>query len=818
MGMKISRNWIGNYVPLEVSAKEIEEALTLIGFEVEGVERLGLPDLPAVVVGEVVTAIPHPNAEKLSLCTVQTALLSEPRQIVCGAKNFRVGDRVPVALPGAVLPGGLEIREATLRGQLSQGMMCSARELGMGEDHAGLLILTQRPEIGTPINQVFPDNDYIFDLEVTPNRPDCLSHVGMARELAAYFDLELRFPELWPDDRRLGGAAPSPLLHEAVSETDNCPHYRGYSIRGVKIAPSPAWLQQALAAIGLRPINNIVDVTNYVLHELGQPLHAFDAAKLRGHCLRVRQARAGETFVTLDGKERLLDERMTVIADGERAVAIAGVMGGLFSEVDEQTTDIVLEAACFNPANVRYTSRKLSLSTDASYRFERGIDPKGTELAALRAIDLILQTAGGTLCAPVQVFGNPPLIEREIEITTGFICARLGFSVTAEEVRDIFERLKFIVAEGYDAQMQPYFRVRIPSFRLDLDRPVDLVEEFLRIYGTPKIPASEVLSHALVAEDHPIPVWLKKVSTHLVERGYAECMHYTMRSEEESVHWYPEATGPASALRNPLASDQSHLRPSLLPGCLDALKLNLHRRNAVPGLFETGRVFRDSPKGLQEWISVALLCPVEPQEKTWLPRTAPDFFTMAGQMEMLLHTAGLTVDLRRAQSITGQPSWQDGHAASLSGEDGRWLAEYGLLSLRMSKAWDVNGQVLAAALYLLPEFFHSKTSRVRYQPFSQYPDTTRDLALLVDSSVPADAVREAVEKTARQVVGGAFAVEETRVFDLYLGTGLPEGKKSLAIGLRFRGFDRTLTDDEVNKAFQAIQQRIEAATGYKVRN
>ncbi len=815
--MKISRNWICRYVPLAVSPKEIEEALTLIGFEVEGVERLGLPDLPAVVVGEVLTAIPHPNAEKLSLCTVQTGL-TEIRQIVCGAKNFRVGDRVPVALPGAVLPGGVEIRETTLRGQLSQGMMCSARELGLGEDHAGLLILAQRPDIGTPINEVFPDNDYVFDLEVTPNRPDCLSHVGMARELAAYFDLELRFPELWPEDRRLGGAAPGPLLHEVVCETDQCPYYRGYSIRGVKIGPSPAWLQEALTAIGLRPINNVVDVTNYVLHELGQPLHAFDAAKLRGHRLRVRQAEPGETFVTLDGKERLLDERMTVIADAERAVAIAGVMGGLFSEVDAQTTDILLEAACFLPAGIRYTSRKLALSTDSSYRFERGVDPKGTEWAAQRAIDLILQTAGGTLCAPAQVCGHPPLIEREIEITAEFIGERLGFAVAAEEVRDVFERLQFSVAEDCDRHGQPCFRVRIPSFRLDLERPVDLVEEFLRIYGTPKIPPSPVFTQVLVAEDHPVPVMLKKVATHLVERGFVECIHYTMRSEEEVVRWYAEAIGPASALRNPLASDQSHLRPSLLPGCLDALKLNLHRRNLVPGFFETGRVFRDSCGELREWISVALLWPVDPQEKTWLVRPGPDFYSMAGQVAMLLQTAGITADLRQARPISGRASWQDGHAATLADRDGRWFVEYGLLNLRMAKAWDVPGQVLAAALYVLPEFFQNRSSRVRYQAFSQYPDTTRDLALLVDADIPAERVREQVEKTSRQVVGSAFAVEEARVFDLYRGGGVPEGKKSLAIGLRFRGQDRTLTDDEVNQAFLAIQQRIESEFSYKVRS
>ncbi|MDX2112036.1 MAG: phenylalanine--tRNA ligase subunit beta [Verrucomicrobiota bacterium] len=818
--MKISLNWIQKYLEIDKTPKQLEEALTLIGFEVEHISKLGLAELPLVVVGEVLSSVQHPNAEKLSVCKVQTTIAGAPRQIVCGAKNYKVGDRVPVALPGTVLGADFVIKESKLRGELSQGMMCSARELGLGEDHGGLLILTERPEIGTPINQVFPGGDVIFDIEVTPNRPDCLSHVGIARELAAYFDLDLTYPHVKAADTRPVSEPHAPLLTGVKVETvENCPHYRAYSIRGVKVAPSPAWLQDALKAVGLRPINNIVDVTNFICHELGQPLHAFDAKKLAGNQIIVRQATAGEKFTTLDGKERTLDAKMTVIADADKAIALAGVMGGLYSEVDDSTTDIVLEAAYFNPSTTRYTARRLALSTDASYRYERGIDPQGTEFAAIRAIDLILETAGGQLSAGAQVVGEPPYMRQEIELTPKFVVDTLGFPVEAATIKEILERLELSISESTDNHFQPQWTVTIPSFRVDLDRPVDLVEEFLRIYGTDKIPASNVISTALVAEDDAIPQFLRKASAHLVEQGFNECIHYTMRSAEETAKWYPQVNGPLLALANPLASDQSHLRPSLIPGLLDALRLNQNRRNNPRGLFEHGRVFREVEGKLWELVSVAFVIALEPQEKSWLARDPEDFYSTSRLAQNLLRMAGVEAKALRPEPISTLAAWQDGHSATIgNATTSGYLAEFGLLNLHMTKAWDISGNALAGELCFLPTFLQQPASRSRYTPLSAQPDTTRDLALVVDAATPAETVRVALEKAARHVAGAAFTVEQVSVFDVYQGTGLPEGRKSLALSLRFRAPDRTLTDDEVNKAFVAIQQRVTSNTGYAVRS
>lgn len=814
--MKISLNWLNRYVTLSKSAKELEEALTLIGFEVEGIESTGLADLPLVVVGEILTSEQHPNADKLSVCQVRTSLNEDPRQIVCGAKNFKVGDRVPVALPGTVLGGDFTIKESKLRGVLSQGMMCSAKELGLGVDHSGLLILESRPEIGTPINSVFTDGDTIFDIEVTPNRPDCLSHLGIARELASYFGLELRYPEIKCNVSGPFRETHPYLIKGVTSTTDNCPHYLGYSIRDVKVGPSPDWLKGALEAIGLRSINNVVDVTNYVVHELGQPLHAFDAAKLAGPEIIVRQANDGEKFVTLDNKERTLDSKMTVIADAEKAVALAGVMGGLYSEVDDSTTNVLLEAAWFHPPSIRYTARKLGISTDASYRYERGCDPLGVEFAALRAIDLILEVAGGYVCGPAQVFGEPRHLPREIEVSPEFINKTLGFTIPDADIKRIFEALELeVTVHDPSPEGESRWTVGIPSFRLDLDRPVDLVEETLRMYGTEKIPASTLSAPGLVADDDPIPQYLRKVSAYLVNRGACECIHYTMRPPEETRQWYAHAG--EVALANPLASDQSHLRPSLIPGLLDALRVNLSRRNNPRFLFESGRIFRQWNGKIWELVSVAFVIPVNSDSKSWLPRENPDFYTVTQHIQELLRLSGLSSGLTPEPLVDVKP-WQKDHSARIGNLAQRgYGAEFGTLNLNMTKEWDANGPVLAGEVTFLPSFLQKGASRKRYTAISSFPDTTRDLALVTDAAAPAETARAALEKVARQSVGNSFALEEVSVFDVYSGTGLPEGKKSIAFSLRFRANDRTLTDDEVNKVFADIQKRIVSDGTYSIR-
>lgn len=813
--MKISRKWIQSHVDLSAQSDEqIAQALTMLGFEVEGIEQTGLPPIENVVVGEITSFGQHPNADRLSVCQVDVGD-GTLRNIVCGAKNFKARDRVLVALPGAVLPGDFKIRKGNLRGVKSEGMLCSEKELGLGEDHAGIAILDDRPEIGTPVNAVYQDSgDTVFDLEITPNRPDALSHMGIARELAAWFRSELKYPAI----RFNPAAAPQGQLIESLEVTaeGRCPHYRGYSIRGVRVGESPKWLKEALSAIGLRPVNNVVDVTNFVLHELGQPLHAFDAMKIAGGRIVVRTAREGETITTLDEKKRRLDPSMTVIADAEKPLVIAGVMGSVDAEVDASTTDVFLESAWFDPASTRKTARALSLSTDSSYRFERGVDPKGSEFAALRCLDLILETAGGEVLGPPLIAGEPPMIEREVELRPSFVRGRLGFEVSDEAIVESLQAIELDVREEADRYGEKLLRVGIPSFRADLSRPIDLVEEVIRIYGCDQIPQADVRTHGLVAEDAPVPAFLGRASTLLVGRGFNEAMHYSLGDAGAFSEWYPVAESEQLALANPLSGDASQLRPSLLPGLVDCLKLNQARLNEPERLFETGRVFRLYQGKPYEMVSVAFVLARKSAEH-WMQREPADYYSAAKLVSDLFAQAGVNADSARFEPIPGETAWQPGQAARFGDFRMGFEAEFGLLEAGLTKGRDVDGLVVAGALYFTPKFLQRGLKRKKYRSFSPFPPATRDLALVVDAATPAGQVASEVEKLAAGVVKGKFTIEAVRIFDVYLGEGLPEGKKSIALNLVFRAEERTLKDKEVASAFDSIQAKVASETAYAVR-
>lgn len=819
--MKISFQWLRQYVDLaDKSAEEVAEALPLFGLEVDGVDRIGLPPLDKVVVGEVLAREPHPDADRLSVCSVQTDPAAEPSRIVCGAKNFKVGDRVPVALPGAVLPGGFLIKKSKLRGVESAGMMCSPRELGLGDDHAGLMILDQRPEIGTPINTVYPDTDYVFDVEVTANRGDCLNHLGVARELAAWFGRALQYPVI-PESVESAAAGPAhPLLRNLEVEASRlCPHYRAYSIRGVRVGPSPQWLRRAIESIGLRPVNNVVDATNFALFELGQPFHAFDAARIGGQSIHVRPARAGEKIVTLDEKERLLDPGMLVIADEERPLVIAGIMGSLAAEVGSSTTDIVLEAAYFDPASIRRTVRALGLSSDSSQRFERGIDPTNTAYAALRCVDLILQVAGGELGGPAQVAGEPPMVQREIQLKPAFVNQVAGFETERSRIEEVLESLELRVIHKQGEEEEETWDVAIPGFRVDLSRPVDLVEEFVRIHGTHHIPQGEVIAPALSHGDHGIARYNRRAAEYLVGQHFTECMHYSLREGRELRFWPGNADGDALALENPLASDQSHLRSSLVPGLLDSLKLNRARSNWPVRLFEQGRVFRAMKGQIHELVSVAFIWVQSPEAESWRPAAEPDFYDALIRVRNLLLEAGVPAERQEWLPVTDLDAWQSERAATAGDfEAVGWEAQVGLLSVPMLRAWDLEGTVLAGSLLFQPAFLDREPASHRFEPFSTFPPTRRDLALLVQQAVPAGQVRADLARIASTEVGDSLPLERIEVFDVYQGEGLPEGTRSLAFGLVFRASDRTLSDKEVNPVFERIQQRVTSETDYRVRS
>ncbi len=821
--MKISLNWLRDYIDLTASNDEISRAITFLGFEVEGILNTGAPKLDHVVVGEILTRTKIPNPKKeISLCTVDVGPAGGVKSIVCGAHNCDPGRRVPVALPGAVLPGDFKITASKKYGHESQGMLCGPDEIGLPAGD-GLLILEGTPALGTPINEVLPAGDTVFDIEITPNRPDCQSHLGIARELAAWFKLPLKYPqENFRGDVSDAPALPDLLSSVRVETPEDCPLYTAYVVSGVKIGPSPAWLQQRLSAVGLRPINNVVDVGNYVMLETGQPLHAFDAKKLGGAQIVVRRAAEGEKITTLDGKERALTSRMLVIADAQKPVVIAGIMGGENSGVSADTTDLVIECAIFNRQSIRATSRQLALSSDSSYRYERGVDPHATLENAWRAIDLIVETAGGKVVGPAFKVGGDVPWQREIVVTHDYITEKLGFDVPAADMRAAFEALEFTINREEQTERPnrgPAWTVGIPSWRDDLDRPIDLVEEVLRLYGTEKIPATVVQSPGLVNDDDPIVLFNRRVTDYLVGHDFHECVNYTLRPAKELTAWVDTAGAPGLALANPFVEDQSHLRPTLVSGLLESLKLNQSRGVAASRLCETGRIFIDRKGEKVECVAVAFIIAEPVGERTWLKREPADFYTTKHLVSALATAAGIDF-ARQPLTAVAEPAfgWQAGHAASAGViEFGGWVARCGLLSLAHLKSLGIEGKVYAGQFAILPEKLSSDATRRRYADFSLQPVALRDLALVVDAATTASEVQKTLAKLARAAVGTAFALESVSAFDVYAGLGMPEGKKSLAFSFVFRAPDRTLTDDEVNVVFNKIQDEVAKTTTWQIR-
>ena len=819
--MKISRNWLQSYVDLAgIADDEISRAITFLGFEVEQLIRTGAPKLDNVFVGEVLTRDKHPNADKLSVCTVDVGPLQGVKRIVCGAQNYTVGDRVPVALVGAVLPGNFVIKESKIRGEASSGMMCSAKELAIAENADGLLILTDRSAPGTPINDVLPPGDTVFDIEITPNRPDCLSHLGVARELAAWFKKDLAYPAVSFTPASIAADSRTDLLKSIrVEASEDCPLYTATVVTGVKVGPSPDWIQQRLSAVGLRPINNVVDIGNYVMLEYGQPVHAFDFWKLAGAEIIVRHATEGEKITTLDKKERVLTAGMLVIADAQKPVVIAGLMGSDNSGVSADTTDLVLEVAYFKRQSVRATGKRLALSSDSSYRYERGVDVHSLDEAAHRFIDLILAHAGGKVAGPIHRVGADIPWQREITVTPAYINEKLGFEVPATDMLAAFASLELnVVREEPTENRGPAWTLSVPSWRDDLDRPIDLVEEVVRLYGTEKIPTSVITAPGLVGNDDPIVLFNRTVSAALVGQGFNECVNYTLRPAKELAAWASSAAVADLALANPFVEDQSHLRPTLVSGLLESLKLNQSRGVAVSHLFETGRVFLERNGQLSECVAAAFIIAEETGERTWRTRESADFYTAKRHTETIAAAAGIELS-RQPTALIAAPAfgWQEGQAATAGDIKHGWTSTFGLVSLAHLKALGITGKVYAGFFAIVSEKVTADADRRSYKPFSLQPAALRDLALIVSESTTSAEVQKVLTKVARAAVGTAFALEAVNVFDVYQGKGMTEGTKSLGFSLVFRAVDRTLTDDEVNAVFTKIQDELLKTTSYQIR-
>jgi phenylalanyl-tRNA synthetase beta chain len=749
--MKFTYNWLKQYVDVDWSPSELADKLTFAGIEVEDIATVGGGLLQQVVVCQVLSSDKHPNADKLSVCRVNDG--HSERQIVCGAKNYKVGDKVPLALPGVTMANGMTIKEAKLRGVESQGMMCSAEELGLPKGEDGLLILPADTAVGITLSEARGGTDTVFDIEVTPNRPDWLSVIGIAREISALTGNSVKRPDVVVHET---GENVGKLTSITIEAPDLCPRYTARVIRGVKIGPSPAWLKQLLEKVGLRPVNNVVDVTNYVLLECGHPLHAFDYNRLAEHRVAVRRAAKGEKFLAIDGSALELTNDMLVIADANRAVALAGIMGGKDTEIHDGTTDVLLESAWFLPANVRKTSKQCGLSSDSSYRFERGADIDGVIWASNRAAQLIQQLAGGQVATGIIDTLVKPIEKRRVRCRYAQVNRLLGVDVPSETVKKIFTGLSLAVISS-DAQS---CETEVPTFRVDLEREVDLIEEVCRIYGVGKIAAKRLPSIAAVSEFDAKWDALAKVRRVLTALGFHEAQNQTLVGEGELK------------LQNPLSADQQALRAKLEPGLLANLRTNVSRHQYNVKLFEIGRVFASDGK---ESLHVALAVTGRRQPDSWETGTREaklDYYDVKGALDEVGDALGVPVtgEIRQISPI---------QAKKLDLRDAVYVAELEL------------GSLLAAQT-------HEKT----FRELPKFPAVVRDMALVVDDTVSHAEIVAAIDKGRNKVL------EKIELFDIYMGDSIPTGKKSMAYSLTFRAADRTLTDAEVNGAHEQLKRSL----------
>ena len=777
--MKFSVNWLREFVDLPEDSEDIADLLTRAGVETEGMEARGAK-IENVIVSQIVASSRHPNADRLSVCEVDDGSGTK-RQIVCGATNYKVGDKVPLALPGTKLANGTEIRKSKLRGVESEGMLCSAIELGLGSDATGLLILAPQAKVGAPISKLFP-TDTILDVEITPNRGDLLSHFGLAREIAALTGTKLRST---PHEPKM----PVRKTEVTITSARECAFFSARRIETVKVGPSPQWLRAKIESVGIRSINNIVDISNFVMLEFGQPTHAFDADKLKGE-INVRLAHDGEQFLALDGKTYSLKPDICVVADQQRAVGIGGVMGGEETGVTEWTRNVLLEAAYFLPASVRKTARELNLPSDASYRFERGVDPEMILRASTRATELIQEIAGGTPAKEIHVAGkipaNPPDVSMRYEI-----CDRvIGVSIKPREIDEILEG--FGLKKTSAAKLTNW---KIPSYRRDLQRDVDLIEEVVRAYGAEKIPGTDRSRFTASSEADHAHDLESAMRERLVARGLFEAR--TSKLIARSATTVGEG---AVTLKNPLSEDHVALRPSLIGGLLTVLERNVNAGADSVSIFEIGRAFIP-PSGKEErhlaillWGSAAGAANWRSQDKRSL-----DLFDLRGALDAVVPNLSFKPGKFPALAL-GVEVWSGDHKVGFAGQ----------LSAEKSNA---SGPVIVAELHadLLLE---TAQSAKKFRELDRYPSVTRDIAMIVPETLPHEKVLATIAGANEPLLASI------ELFDVFSGgqeQNFGAGKKSLAYALTYRDKTRTLTSEEITVVHAKIRERLQRELGVELR-
>ena len=808
--MKLSLNWLKDYIDIEMPINELSHLLTMAGLEVEGIEPAG-QSLDDIIVAKISEVEDHPKADSLSVCRIDIG--KETVQVVCGAPNLEVGLHVPFLPAGGSLPNGMVIKEGKFRGVLSQGMLLAEDEMGLTDDHTGIMILPQNLDPGTFLSSSASEadtlllSDWVFDLSITPNRPDWASVLGVARELAAITGQGLNLPEIKIEE---GTTSVNELTSVKINDPKGCPRYAVGIIRGVEPGISPFWMRYRLYLSGIRSIDNIVDVTNYVLLEMGQPLHAFDYNRLRENRIEVRRAEEGEIFITLDGESRTLNKENLMICDGERAVALAGIMGGLNSEIFGETKDVLLESAFFDPITIRRGSKRLGLSTEASYRFERGADIGGVTSALKRAMSLISSLAGGSVAS--GIIDNYPVkyASPDVRLRVDKTNRVLGTTLSGDIICGYLKALGMAVQDVNENDLT----VNPPSFRVDILRESDLIEEVARLFGYENIPITYSNIRPGRIGETPERVLRNRIKSIMVGLGFTEIITYSFISPDSADILGAENKSPLRSfvqLLNPLTVDQSVMRTSLIPGVLSTVKNNVSHDEKNMKLFEWGKVFFQTKEDQQPDEKTFLtgimtgLC----EQKTWYGKERTvDFFDIKGVVEIMLKGVGLKeISFRKENPLPGY----DQELTAGVYCSGSFMGQIGRVSAKVMASYGLEKEIAYMFGFDIGALLKQIPGTKTFQPFAKFPAVYRDISLLVNRGIESAGIIEIIKQT------GGESFESVQVFDLYEGKKLDSSEKALAFRICYRSKDGTLDGGEINQLHESIIDKIRQETGGRLR-
>ena len=807
--MKISYNWLRQFLEIDWEAKQTAELLTDLGLEVEGISSFESVKggLRGVVVGEVTKCIKHPNADKLKLCEVALSD-TETVQIVCGAPNVAKGQKVPVATIGTTLYDAegnpWKIKKGKIRGEISQGMICAEDELGLGDSHEGILVLDEKVPIGTPCSELFKlEEDEVFEIGLTPNRADAMSHFGVARDLRAGLkQREISKELITPSISSFNVDNRSLRIDVNVERTDLAPRYCGITIGNLIVQPSPDWLKNRLRAIGLKPINNVVDATNYVLHELGQPLHAFDADRIFGKKIIVKTVKGGTKFMTLDGEERTLHEEDLMICDGEKPMCIAGVFGGINTGVTENTRSIFLESAYFDPVSIRKTAKRHGLNTDASFRFERGIDINNVEYALVRAAVLIRDIAGGDICSDIVDLYPNKMQDHNVFLTFEKINSLIGHEIPRDTIKSILTSLDIRVKSVTESGLG----LEIPFYRVDVQREVDVIEEILRVYGYNNIPNNDKFTASITPPPRPEPHRIQdKIGDQLAALGFYEILGNSLTNPayHEMLSVKP---GEEIRLLNPLSQELSAMRMDMLSNGLETVAHNLNRKQQDLRFFEFGKTYHYREDKRIEENRLSLIICGNTHKDHWTAKGLPmGFFYLKSVVAAVLERLGIP-------GYDEIPLTDERFSEALSLVcSGKNLADFGLVKAGICKGFDIKQPVLYASLNWDELIDRAGKTSFTFQEIPKFPKVKRDFALMLDDQIPFEAVHKLALKSEQKLL------QDVQLFDVYTGGSLPKGKKSYAVSFSLLDRKKTLTDKQIDAVMKRLQKQFEKELGAELR-